>query len=170
MYISYKFTKLPFCKRSLNEPWNLLSIKLPLYLFFYIGLDVWIWMRGNPFLGLFEGVGPDSFNFFGPKWHSLHWLPFNGPKKVSTFRAHTFKRLSLWISPHPNQYVPPHINNSYINSIIVYIWETRLPSMYEERLLSIRHMCNVCPYMYVSIHSDVRKNYIGRSLVIGCMY
>ncbi len=25
---------------------------------------------------------------------------------------------SLWISPHPNQYVPPHINNRYVNSFL----------------------------------------------------
>jgi hypothetical protein len=31
----------------------LLSIKLPM------NLDVWIWMGGNPFLGAFEGVGPE---------------------------------------------------------------------------------------------------------------
>jgi hypothetical protein len=24
----------------------------------YLGLDIWIWMWGNPFLGAFEGVGP----------------------------------------------------------------------------------------------------------------
>jgi hypothetical protein len=39
-----------------------------------MGLDILIWMRGNPFLGP-----------------------------------------SFWICPHPNQYVPPHINNRYIS-------------------------------------------------------
>jgi hypothetical protein len=29
----------------------------------------------------FEGVGPESLDFFGPKWHSLRSLPFKGPKK-----------------------------------------------------------------------------------------
>ncbi len=38
-------------------------------------------------------------------------------QEVSIFRALPFKRPSLRISPHPNQYVPPHIkNNRYINS------------------------------------------------------
>jgi hypothetical protein len=47
----------------------------------YMGLDVWIWMGGNPFLGAFEGVGP-----------------------------------RYGLLPRPKAYVPPHINNRYINS------------------------------------------------------
>ena len=43
-------------------------------------------------------------------------VAISGPKKVSTFRAHPFKRPSLLISPHPNQYLPPQRNNRYINS------------------------------------------------------
>jgi hypothetical protein len=34
----------------------LLSIKLPMYLFLNMGLDVWIWMGVNPFFGALEGV------------------------------------------------------------------------------------------------------------------
>jgi hypothetical protein len=49
-----------------------------MYLFFYMGLDVWIWMGGNPFLGPFEGVGPESLDFFWAQWHWLHSLPFKG--------------------------------------------------------------------------------------------
>jgi hypothetical protein len=41
------------------------------------------------------------------------------------FRAHPFKRISLWISPHPNPYVPPHINNRHIYS---YNWPLIAPS------------------------------------------
>jgi len=36
-----------------------------------MGLDVVIWMRANPFLWLFEGVGPENLDVLGPKWHSL---------------------------------------------------------------------------------------------------
>ncbi len=89
------------------------------YLIFYMGLNVWIWMmEGNPFLSLLGWVGPESLDFFGPKWHSLRVLPFKGPE-VSTFRAHPFKRPSLWISPYPNPYVLSHINNTYIITITV---------------------------------------------------
>ncbi len=48
----------------------------------YMGLDIWIWMGKNPFLGPFEGVGPESLDFFVPKWHSLRSLPFKGPKSL----------------------------------------------------------------------------------------
>ncbi len=50
------------------------------------------------------------FGSLGPKWHSLRSLPFQGPKK-SRFQGPPFKRPSLWISSHPNPYVPPHIDN-----------------------------------------------------------
>jgi hypothetical protein len=36
-------------------------------------------------------------------------LQFQGPRK-SRFQGQPFKRPALWISPHPNQYFPPHIN------------------------------------------------------------
>jgi hypothetical protein len=47
-------------------------------------------------------------------------VAISGLKQVSTFRAHPFKRPSLLISPHPNQYLTPHINNRYINSYQYY--------------------------------------------------
>ncbi len=111
-----------------------------------MGLNVWIWMGGNPFLGLL-GVGPGSRDFwaikwqraqrvpFGPNWHSL---PFNGPK-VSTFRAHPFKQPSLWISPYPNPYVPSHINNRYIITInvpVLEMWRDIMKSTLENHLNS----------------------------------
>ncbi len=45
-----------------------------------------------------------------------------GRKTISGAVWRPFKRPLLWISPHPNPYVPPHINNRYINSYtILYI-------------------------------------------------
>ncbi len=55
-------------------------IKLPMYLFFIWHLIV---MGENPLLGPSEGVGPENLDFFwGPKWHLLCSLPFQGPKKT----------------------------------------------------------------------------------------
>jgi hypothetical protein len=73
---------------------------------FDMGLDVLIWMRGYPFLGPFEGVSHESLKFFWAHMELAVLFAISGPKKVLTFRAHLFKRSSLWISPHPNQYVP----------------------------------------------------------------
>ncbi len=67
-----------------------------------------------PLLGPLEGVGPENFNFLGPKWHSLRSLPFQGP--VSIFTAHPFQWPSKWIFPHQNHYGPRHLNYRYINS------------------------------------------------------
>jgi hypothetical protein len=74
-----------------------------------MGLDIWIWMWGNPFLGAFEVVGPEISTFLGP----------NGTLYASChFRAHPLKRPLLWIFPpsKSNPYIPPHINIRYINS------------------------------------------------------
>jgi hypothetical protein len=46
--------------------------------------------EGNPFLGAFEGVGPE----------------------ISTFWA---QMALATLVAHPNPYIPPHINNRYIN-------------------------------------------------------
>ncbi len=68
--------------------------------------------RPNLLLGALEGVGPGNIDFFGPKWHSLCLLQFQGPKK---------SRFS-WPNPcngycqPQNHYVPRHKNNRYINS------------------------------------------------------
>jgi hypothetical protein len=40
-------------------------------------------------------------DFFGPKWHSLRSLPFQGPKK-SRFLSHPLKCPLLWIVPPQN--------------------------------------------------------------------
>jgi hypothetical protein len=39
-------------------------------------------MHAASLLGALEGVGHENLNFFGPKWHSLRWLPFQGPKSL----------------------------------------------------------------------------------------
>jgi hypothetical protein len=59
-----------------------------------------------------EGIGEEMIL----QMALLRSLPFKGPKKSRLSGPTSFKRPSLWISPHPNPYVPPHINNRYINS------------------------------------------------------
>jgi hypothetical protein len=68
-----------------------------------MGLDVLIWMRRNPFLGPFERVGPESFDLFGPKWHSL---PFKGPKCI-VFQGIPLQTALVMDFPASNQYLPP---------------------------------------------------------------
>ena len=43
----------------------------------------------------------------------------------SITRAYPFKRPEKWISPHPNPYVQPHINNRYIGNFMDKRQETR---------------------------------------------
>jgi hypothetical protein len=38
--------------------------------------------------------------------------------EYSITKVHPFKRPEKWISPHPNPYVQPHINNRYIGNFI----------------------------------------------------
>ncbi len=54
-------------------------IKLPMYLFLYLALDLMILTRANSLHGPLEVVGPENLDFFGPKLHSLRSLPFQGP-------------------------------------------------------------------------------------------
>ncbi len=53
----------------------IITINVPVV---YMGRDVWIWMRGNPF----EGVGPESRDFFGPLNGSENSECHLGPKKL----------------------------------------------------------------------------------------
>jgi hypothetical protein len=47
-----------------------------MYLFFYMALGI------NDFDGENSLLGPsENLDFFGPKWHSLCLMPFQGPKK-----------------------------------------------------------------------------------------
>jgi hypothetical protein len=50
-----------------------------MYLFLYLALDLMILTRANSLHGPLEVVGPENLDFFGPKWHSLRSLPFQGP-------------------------------------------------------------------------------------------
>jgi hypothetical protein len=72
-------------------------IKLPLYgtLFFYMALGLNDCDGANPLRGPLEAVVPDSQKFFGP-------TTSNGSLN--------------WICSHQDNYVPRHIDNSYINS------------------------------------------------------
>ncbi len=55
--------------------------------------------RAIPLLGALEGVGPGNLDFFGPKWHSLRLLQFQGPKKVSIFIAQSLQWPLFWVLP-----------------------------------------------------------------------
>jgi hypothetical protein len=46
-------------------------------------------------------------------------VPVSGPKKVSISEPTPSKAPRYGLLPHPNQYIPPHINNRYININIV---------------------------------------------------
>ncbi len=52
--------------------------------------------------------------FFGPKWHSLRSLLFQGPKSLDFQAPPPLQWPSKWICPHQNHYVPRHIKNRYI--------------------------------------------------------
>ncbi len=47
----------------------------------YMGLDVWIWMGGNPFLGAFEGVGPEIETILSPEMGMSPSLWITPPSK-----------------------------------------------------------------------------------------
>ncbi len=72
--------------------------------------------RGNPFLGTFEGVGPEISTFLGPNGTRYAHYQFRAQESLD-FRAHPFKRPSSWITP-PSKSICPglYINNRYINS------------------------------------------------------
>jgi hypothetical protein len=61
-----------------NKP---LYLKLPMYLFFYMGLILKGFDVGKSITWALEGVGPGNQDFFGPKWYSLCSLSFQGQKK-----------------------------------------------------------------------------------------
>jgi hypothetical protein len=79
------------------------------------GLDVWIWMGGNPFLGALEGVDPEIFTFLG-QMALATLVAISGPKKVSISGPTPSNAPRYGLLPQPNPYVPPHINNRYNNS------------------------------------------------------
>jgi hypothetical protein len=61
----YKYVYVILCSQScptLRGINILSSTNVP---FFYMGLEVWIWMGENPFIGPFEGVGPEIETFLG---------------------------------------------------------------------------------------------------------
>jgi hypothetical protein len=55
-------------------------------------------------------------------------VPISGPKKVSISGPTPSKAPRYGLLPHANPYVPPHINNRYINSYklitLLYHWPT----------------------------------------------
>ena len=82
--------------------------------------DIVVLWWANPFRGPFEGVGPESQDFFWVRWNrpSRSARALWGPKKIETFRAHPFKWPSKWICPPQNDYVPHHTNYRYIGNFM----------------------------------------------------
>jgi hypothetical protein len=66
------------------------------------------------------------------------------PKKSRFhFRAHPFKRPEKWISPHPNPYGLPHVNDRYISNFMDKRRDTRdfrahSEMLYKKRVRSLR--------------------------------
>ncbi len=58
-------------------------------------------MRANPLFKPLEGVSPENLDFFGPKWHFLHSLPFQGPKKAVLCIRDVCPRSRIMIFTHP---------------------------------------------------------------------
>jgi hypothetical protein len=92
------------------------NFQLPMYLLFtYMGLDVWIWMGGNPFLRGKRGWALKSRLFWARM--ALGTLgAISGPKEVSISGPTPSDAPRYGLLPHPNPYVPPHVNKRYINS------------------------------------------------------
>jgi hypothetical protein len=67
-------------------------------------LEIIIFMRGDPKLGTFEGVGNEN------------QVKIFNENQVKIFIAHPFKWAALWVFPHKNNYIPQHLNNRCINS------------------------------------------------------
>ncbi len=79
-----------------------------------MGLDVWIWMGGNPFLGPIEGVGPKISMALATFVAISGPNPYNGPCNG--------------YCPPQNHFVPRHKNNRYINT-------------YKIRIIKYRYLC-----------------------------
>jgi hypothetical protein len=93
-------------------------IKLPIYLFSKWGLDLMILMGANPLLGPLEGVGPEYRDIFETQMALASLDVISVPKIILIFRSPPFQWPSSWICPHQNDFVPRHINNRYIKSIL----------------------------------------------------
>ncbi len=107
-----------------------MDIKLPIYIFFNIALGLFmILMRVNLFREPFERVGPENFDFLGPKWYSLCLFPFQGSKK-SQFLGPTpsngprFSRIKIITSR-----IPRLINKTY-TSIVRYRFRKTFPNYF----------------------------------------
>ncbi len=68
---------------------------------------------GNPFLGAFEGVGPEILTFWA-QMALATLIPISGPRKVSISGPTLSNAPRYGLLPHPNPYVPPHIYNRCI--------------------------------------------------------
>ncbi len=86
----------------------------------YLGLDVWIWMGVNPFLGAFEGVAPElKSRLFWAQMALAMFVPISGPKNVSISGPTPSKKTPLVMDYSPIIHTScglPHINNRYISS------------------------------------------------------
>ncbi len=99
-------------------PWNLLSLvhKITNVPVVYMGLDVWIWMGEKSISrGVWRGWALKSRLFFA-QMALATLVPISGLKKVSILGLAPSNASRYGLLPHPYPYVPPHINNRYINS------------------------------------------------------
>jgi hypothetical protein len=78
-------------------------------------VDVWIWMGEIHFTGLLKGWALKS-QLFWAQMALPELVAISGPKKVSISGPTPSNAPRYELLPHPNPYVPPHINNMYINS------------------------------------------------------
>jgi hypothetical protein len=111
-----------YYKPSLNGPWNLLhlvfcllTIKLPMYMLIIWGWTYEFGWEKSISRGVWRG-GPWNLDFFGPKMELATQVAIWGPKKVSISGPTHANAPRYGLIPCPNPYVPPHINNRYINS------------------------------------------------------
>jgi hypothetical protein len=96
----------------------------------------------NPFLGVFEGVGPEISTFWA-QMALATLVPISGPKKVLISGPTPSNAPRYGLLPHPNPYVPPHINNRYIGNFMDKRKETRdfrahSEMAYNKRVRSLR--------------------------------
>ncbi len=84
-------------------------------LFIWGWLDVWIWMGEIHFSGHLKGWALKS-RLFWTQTALATLVSFSGPQKVLISGPTPSNTARYGLLPHPNPYVPPHINNRYIIS------------------------------------------------------
>jgi hypothetical protein len=96
---------------------------------FYMGLDRLIWMRGNPFLGPFERVGPESLGNVGRRV----CLPALGGRSIYTSWGSSYSAL-----PAPNIY--------NVQKLLI-LQKKFIPLPWKEKLMKFYIQIYDVPYM-----------------------